>query len=65
MGLTLGIVLAYGLNFALAHWADVQTMRLGVVAGGMILIWGVGLLAALVPAARGSTVPPVLATRTV
>ena len=65
MGLTLGILLTYGLNFALAHWSDVQTIGVPVVAGGMILIWCVGLLAALVPAIRGTSVSPVLATQTV
>jgi putative ABC transport system permease protein len=65
MGLTLGILLTYGLNFALARWSDVQTIGMPVVAGGMILIWCVGLLAALVPAIRGTSVPPVLATQTV
>ena len=65
MGLTLGILLTYGLNFALAQWSDVQTIGVPVVAGGMILIWCVGLLAALVPAIRGTSVSPVLATQTV
>jgi putative ABC transport system permease protein len=65
VGLTLGIVLTYGLNYELAQWAEVQTIGFPVIAGGMILIWCVGLLAALVPAIRGTSVPPVLATRTV
>ncbi len=31
----------------------------------MLVLWLRGLMAALVPALRGTTVPPVLATRTV
>jgi putative ABC transport system permease protein len=65
MGLTLGIALTVGLNLALAHWSDVRTINAPIVGGGMVLIWCVGLLAALVPAMRGSTVPPVIATRSV
>jgi putative ABC transport system permease protein len=65
MGLTLGIALTVGLNLALAHWSDVRTINAPIVGGGMVLIWCVGLLAALVPAMRGTTVPPVIATRSV
>jgi len=35
------------------------------VATGMLMLWTAGLLAALLPALRGATVPPVIATRTV
>jgi hypothetical protein len=33
------------------------------LVGCMALIWVAGLLAALIPALRGSTVPPAVATR--
>lgn len=64
-GLTLGLVLTYGLNLALAQSAEVSRIGLTQVATGMLVLWLAGLMAALVPALRGTTVPPVLATRTV
>jgi putative ABC transport system permease protein len=64
-GLTLGLVLTYSLNLALAHSADVSRIGWTQVATGMLVLWVAGLMAALVPALRGTTVPPVLATRTV
>ena len=65
VGLGLGLVLTYGLNFALAHGAEVVRIGWGHVATGMALLWLAGLIAALAPAWRGTTVPPVVATRTV
>jgi putative ABC transport system permease protein len=64
-GLTLGLVLTYGLNLALAQSAEVSRIGFTQVATGMLVLWLAGLMAALVPALRGTTVPPVLATRTV
>jgi putative ABC transport system permease protein len=64
-GLTLGLVLTYALNFSLAQAADVSRIGWTQVATGMLVLWLAGLMAALVPALRGTTVPPVLATRTV
>ena len=64
-GLTLGLVLTYGLNLALAQLAEVSRIGWTQVATGMLVLWLAGLMAALVPALRGTTVPPVLATRTV
>jgi putative ABC transport system permease protein len=65
VGLTLGILLTYGLNFALANWFDVSRIGPQLVVAGMGLLWGVGLVAALIPALRGTTVSPVIATRNV
>ncbi len=65
VGLALGFLATYGLNFALAHWADVARISWPQVAAGMVTFWLLGLLAALAPALRGTTVPPVVATRTV
>jgi len=63
VGLTLGLALTYGLNFTLGHFAEVPRIGWPVVASAMLALWVVGLLAALVPAARGATVPPVIATQ--
>jgi putative ABC transport system permease protein len=65
VGLALGLALTYGLNFALAHGAEVARIGWGHVATGMVLLWLAGLMAALVPALRGTSVAPVVATRTV
>jgi putative ABC transport system permease protein len=64
-GLTLGVGLTLALNFALAHWAEVGRIDWTQVSAGMLVLWLAGLVAALVPALRGTTVPPVVATRTV
>ena len=63
VGLTLGLVVTFSLNFALAHWADVPQISVTQVAAGMLLLWAIGLLAALAPALKGMTVSPVTATR--
>ncbi len=65
VGLAVGVGLTYGLNFALGSAANVPRVGLGTVTLGVVLLWIVGLLAALVPALRGAAVPPVIATRTV
>jgi putative ABC transport system permease protein len=65
IGLLLGIVLTYGLNYLLAHLAELPMIDWPLVGTGMLFLWLVGLLAALTPALRGATVPPVIATRTV
>jgi putative ABC transport system permease protein len=64
-GLLLGIVFSYGLNFTLAHFTDVPKVPWTLAGVCMLLLWLVGLLAALAPALRGSAVAPVVATRTV
>ncbi|MGD8897829.1 MAG: FtsX-like permease family protein [Acidobacteriota bacterium] len=64
-GLALGLALTYGLNYALAHGAAAPRIGWTPVATGMLLLWLAGLVAALAPAWRGTTVPPVVATRTV
>ena len=64
-GLTVGILTTYALNFTLAHFADVSKISFPLVVEGMIGMWVIGLVAALVPAMRGSAVSPVVATRSV
>ena len=65
VGTTVGVALTYGLNFALGSAANVPRVGIATVATGVVVLWLVGLTAALVPALRGAAVPPVIATRTV
>ena len=65
IGLTIGVGLAWGLNFLLANVADGPAITWSLVAGGVVAFWLVGLAAALMPALRGATVEPAVATRSV
>ena len=65
IGLALGTLLAYVLNYALAHLAGAPSISWSLIAGGIVLLWGIGLASALVPAFRATLVPPVVTTRTV
>ena len=65
LGLLFGLVLTYGLNYALANLADGAKLDLKLVAVGALLLWLTGVLAALVPAIRATSVAPEVATRTV
>jgi putative ABC transport system permease protein len=65
IGLALGAVLTYALNYALAHLADAPTIGVPLIAAGIVFLWGIGLISALAPAFRATLVPPVVTTRTV
>ena len=62
-GLTIGVALTVGLNALLANVADVARIDPTLIAVGVLLLWGVGLLAALAPAIRATAVAPVVATK--
>jgi putative ABC transport system permease protein len=64
-GLALGLGLAWALNYVLAKVAEAPKLDWSLLAGGMLLLWVSGLLAALAPARRATRVAPVVATRTV
>ena len=64
-GLALGLGMAYGLNYWLTKVAEAPKLDWELLAGGMVLLWVSGLLAALVPALRATRVAPVVATKTV
>ncbi len=64
-GLTLGLGLAWALNYALAKLSQAPKLDWTLLGGGMLLLWVSGLLAALAPALRATRVAPVVATRTV
>ncbi|MCP4662898.1 MAG: FtsX-like permease family protein [bacterium] len=65
IGLAVGIGLCYGLNYALAQYADGVRLDGKLVVAGMVFLWCTGLAAALAPALRGARVAPVVATRCV
>jgi len=64
-GLVIGIAASFGLNSALLNWADAPRLSFALIAGGMILLWAIGLGAAFAPARRAMMLPPVIATRSV
>jgi len=65
LGLTIGIVLTVLLNYVLAQYAEAPKIDWILMAGGATVLWAAGLLAALIPALRATTVAPEIATRTV
>jgi len=65
IGLALGALLTYALNYALAHLADAPSIGWPLIATGIVFLWIVGLISALAPAFRATLVPPVVTTRSV
>jgi putative ABC transport system permease protein len=63
IGLTLGAVLAIGLNIALVEAFSRQPLAWYVIPAGMIALWLVGQLAVAGPASRASNITPAIATR--
>ncbi len=64
-GVVLGVVLAYGLNFGIVTWVAGAKLSPATVAAGAVVLWTIGLGAALGPALRGARVAPAIATRNV
>ncbi len=65
IGLALGAILTYALNYVLAHLAGAPAISWPLIASGIALLWCIGLVSALAPAFRATLVPPVVTTRTV
>ncbi len=65
LGLALGIVLTYGLNYWLMANYEAQRLPLIYLGGGMIALLLLGQAAVFGPATRASRVPPAVATRSV
>jgi putative ABC transport system permease protein len=65
IGLGFGLLLTYGLNFALAQVAGLPMITFPLMASGMVILWLVGLAATLASSLRSMSVSPVLATRTI
>jgi putative ABC transport system permease protein len=62
-GLILGVIAAYGLNFLLVTKTSGTKLDWQFVALAIVLLWGQGIVATLVPAMRAARVSPVVATR--
>lgn len=65
LGLALGIVLTYGLNYWLMTNYEAQRLPLVYLAGGVVVLLLLGQAAVFGPATRASRVPPAVATRSV
>ena len=65
LGLTIGTLLTILLNYILVQYAEAPKIDWVLMAGGATVLWAAGLLAALFPALRATTVTPEIATRTV
>ena len=65
VGLILGIAATYALNFLLVTHVSGVKMDWSYVAIGMVLLWANGLIATILPAMRGASVSPAVATRSV
>jgi len=62
-GILIGSIATLAFAVQLHTLLELPRMPIVFLAGSMGLIWVAGLLAALMPAIRGSTVPPAVATR--
>jgi putative ABC transport system permease protein len=65
LGLSLGVLLAVGLNVFLVEKGYGKRLDLSLVAAGVLLLWAAGLLATYFPALKGARVAPAVATRNV
>jgi putative ABC transport system permease protein len=66
LGIGSGLVLAFALNAAILSSASNATrLPLGLVLLGVVIVWGIGAVATLLPALRGASIPPIIATRSV
>jgi putative ABC transport system permease protein len=63
VGVVLGVALSIGLNQFLVSKLELARLPLGYVAGGVIALWTLGVIAVLGPAWRAAAVPPAIATR--
>lgn len=63
IGITLGMVMAYGINLFLMMHYELPRLPPIYFPVGAIALWSIGQLAVLGPALRAAAVPPVVATR--
>ncbi|MGA9332965.1 MAG: FtsX-like permease family protein [Rudaea sp.] len=64
-GVMMGMVLAFGINLYLMQHYEMTRMPWYYLPGGAVALWLLGQLAVFGPALRASSVPPVVATRSV
>ena len=65
IGLIIGLAFTYGLNYGLAQFAEAPKVEIVLIAAGALGLWLTGVVAALAPALRATSVAPEIATRTV
>jgi putative ABC transport system permease protein len=63
-GIVLGCLLALGAGYWLSLEYKLPRLNLYDLVGGVLALWGIGLLAVWLPARSASSVPPSVATRT-
>lgn len=63
MGVVVGMVAAYGINFALMKQHELPPLPLSYLPVGTLVLLALGQIAVLGPALRAAAVPPVVATR--
>ena len=64
-GVGLGTLLAFGINYWLVSSFELERINALYIPVGVVLLWGLGLLAVAGPARRAATISPAVATRTV
>jgi putative ABC transport system permease protein len=64
-GLVVGSVLAFAFGLWLSSAYSLPRLPPMYVAGGVVVLWILGQLAAFLPARRAAAIPPAIATRTV
>jgi len=65
MGIALGLIGAYALNIVLVTQFAGGKLSPTLTLAGVLLIWGIGVVATVVPARKAMRLSPALATRTV
>lgn len=63
LGIVAGSAAAVGLNTWLMHHYELARLPLAWLPGGALVLWALGLAAAIGPALRAAAVPPAMATR--